>query len=101
MLDGLRAELRGEPETKFQIASGLAQCAADACARGDRQALEREAASHRYADRALAALRAANLAGFHDRRRLGDEPALESLRPRRDFQVLMMDLAMPDDPFAP
>jgi len=101
MLDSLRAELRGEPETKFQIACGLAHCAADARARGDRPALEREAAWRRYADRALAALRAANLAGFHDRKRLGDEPALELLRPLRDFQLLMMDLAMPDDPFAP
>ncbi len=68
---------------------------------GDRPALEREAAWRRYADRALAATRAAHLAGFHDRKRLGDEPALESLRPLRDFQLLMMDLAMPDDPFAP
>ena len=73
---------------------------ADARARGDRPALERRPRGP-DADRALAALRAANLAGFHDRKRLGDEPALESLRPLRDFQLLMMDLAMPDDPFAP
>ena len=95
------AELSGEPEIKFQIACGLAHCAADARARGDRPALERDDAWRRYADRALAALRAANRAGFHDRKRLGEEPALKSLRPLRDFQLLMMDLAMPDDTFAP
>jgi serine/threonine protein kinase/tetratricopeptide (TPR) repeat protein len=101
MLDSLRAELSGEPEIKFQIACGLAHCAADARARGDQPALERDDAWRRNADRALAALRAANRAGFHDRKRLGEEPALKSLRPLRDFQLLMMDLAMPDDTFAP
>ncbi len=100
LLDNLRAELSGEPEIKFQIACGLVHCAADARARGDRPALERDDAWRRYADRALAALRAANRAGFHDRKRLGDEPALKSLRPLRDFQLLMMDLAMPHDTFA-
>jgi eukaryotic-like serine/threonine-protein kinase len=29
------------------------------------------------------------------------DPDLDPLRPRPDFQVLMMDLAFPDGPFAP
>jgi hypothetical protein len=101
MLDRLSVELRGEPETKFQIACGLALCAADARSRRDRPAVEREAAWRGYVDRALAALRAAKRAGFHDRKRLGEEPALEPLRSLRDFQLLFLDLAMPGNPFAP
>ena len=32
---------------------------------------------------------------------LRTEPAFNPLRARHDFQLLMMDLAMPGDPFAP
>jgi hypothetical protein len=38
--------------------------------------------------------------GYRNRIKLGLESALEPLRSRDDFQLLMMDLAMPVDPFA-
>jgi hypothetical protein len=38
--------------------------------------------------------------GFRSRDRFGTEDALASLRGRDDFQLLMMDRAMPAEPFA-
>ncbi len=99
LLENLRGELGGEPEPLYQIACGLSLCATDAGARADRPAPEREAVRRRYSDRAIAALREAGRAGFRDLKRLGDEPALGSLRPLRDFQLLRMDLAFPADAF--
>jgi hypothetical protein len=37
--------------------------------------------------------------GFTDRAKLQSEPDLAPLRVRPDFQLLLMDLAMPADPF--
>jgi eukaryotic-like serine/threonine-protein kinase len=53
------------------------------------------------AGRALSILRQAVAIGFRSTRRYRTEPALEPLRDRDDFRLLMMDLAMPDRPFAP
>ena len=38
--------------------------------------------------------------GYRNRIQLGLESALEPLHSREDFQLLMMDLAMPAEPFA-
>jgi tetratricopeptide (TPR) repeat protein len=51
-------------------------------------------------DRALECLRAAVAAGFRDLARIRADSDLDALRCRADFQLLMLDLAMPDDPFA-
>jgi tetratricopeptide (TPR) repeat protein len=56
---------------------------------------EREA----RARRAVAALRRAAAAGYYDLEKLRRDPALAPLRPRRDFQELLMDLSFPVDPF--
>jgi tetratricopeptide (TPR) repeat protein len=51
-------------------------------------------------DRALGCLRAAAAAGFRDLARIQADPDLDPLRSRLDFQLLMMDMAFSDDPFA-
>ena len=52
------------------------------------------------ADRAMDLLRRAVAMGFRDVHDLRTESALEPLRSRDDFRLLMMDLAFPTDPFA-
>ena len=52
------------------------------------------------ADRAIALLRKAVAQGFRRAETFRTEPALDLLRGRPDFGLLMMDLAMPADPFA-
>jgi eukaryotic-like serine/threonine-protein kinase len=54
-----------------------------------------------YADRAMAALRRAVTAGFAEVASLRRDIDLDPLRPRRDFQELLMDLSFPADPFRP
>src|SRR5262249_255480 len=56
--------------------------------------------SRRSADLAIAALRQAFLAGWKDVGHTNQDTDLDPLRPRPDFQVLMMDMAFPDHPFA-
>jgi serine/threonine-protein kinase len=53
-----------------------------------------------YADRAMAMLRRALSTGRHDVAELQSDPDLGALRSRSDFQLLMMDLAFPAEPFA-
>jgi serine/threonine-protein kinase len=52
-------------------------------------------------DRAMVVLSRAVAAGSRNVTWMKRDPDLDSLRPRSDFQLLMMDLAMPSDPFAP
>jgi hypothetical protein len=51
------------------------------------------------ADRAMALLRRAAGTGFRNPGAYRTESALDPLRHRDDFQMLMLDLAMPADPF--
>jgi hypothetical protein len=52
------------------------------------------------ADLAIAALHQAVAAGYRDLDQLRKDRDLVPLRPRADFQLLMMDVAMPADPLA-
>ena len=52
------------------------------------------------ADEAMALLRKAMAMGFRNADAYRAEDALDPLRDRSDFRLLMMDLAMPDEPFA-
>jgi hypothetical protein len=52
------------------------------------------------AERAMGFLRQAVAAGYRDTLMMNKDPGLEPLRTRPDFHSLMIDLAMPDDPFA-
>jgi serine/threonine protein kinase len=51
-------------------------------------------------DRAMANLRRAVAAGLRELAHMRTDSDLDPLRDREDFRLLMMDLAMPDDPFA-
>jgi hypothetical protein len=53
-----------------------------------------------HADRAIAALRRAAAAGMRNADVWRRDPDLDPLRSRPDFQLLIMDVAFPDDPFA-
>jgi hypothetical protein len=57
-----------------------------------------EAAEH--TQKSMAALREAVSLGYRSRDAYRTESALDPLRKRADFQLLMMDLAMPAAPFA-
>jgi hypothetical protein len=51
------------------------------------------------ADRAMATLSRAAVKGFRDANWLRVEAGFDPLRDRADFKLLMMDQAMPPDPF--
>jgi tetratricopeptide (TPR) repeat protein len=53
------------------------------------------------ADRAMTWLRQAVAAGYRNRAELERATELDSLRTRPDFPLLLMDFALPADPFAP
>jgi hypothetical protein len=52
------------------------------------------------ADRAMHWLRAAVAAGYRDHAQMRTDTYLDPLRPRPDFQLLMLDLAFPAEPFS-
>jgi hypothetical protein len=52
------------------------------------------------ADRAIQWLRRAIAAGYRKLALIQTDPDLDPLRSRPDFQLLMLDLAFPDDPLA-
>jgi hypothetical protein len=50
--------------------------------------------------RAVELLRQAEAHGYRNIAEISREPAFDSIRSRPDFKLLMMDLAIPVDPFA-
>jgi tetratricopeptide (TPR) repeat protein/tRNA A-37 threonylcarbamoyl transferase component Bud32 len=74
-------------------------CAYSACitAISDRVPAADERESH--AQRAVAALRRAALAGYNDLGQIRKDPILDPLRPHPDFQELILDMSFPADPF--
>ncbi len=73
------------------LLSGVAAQKGSGLTAGEAQALGAQA---------VQALRRAVAAGLHDFDFMRRDTDLDSLRLRTDFQLLMMDLAFPDDPFA-
>jgi tetratricopeptide (TPR) repeat protein len=55
--------------------------------------------SRRYEDRTIALLRRAVAMGFKERKLLARDQDRSALRHHPDFQILIMDLAIPIDPF--
>jgi serine/threonine-protein kinase len=53
-----------------------------------------------YADQAIAALRRAVAAGYHQIKVIRKDPDLAPLKSRDDFQLILLDAAFPDDPLA-
>jgi tetratricopeptide (TPR) repeat protein len=60
----------------------------------------REARIRNYNDRAIDLLRKAVATGFRDAKHFAQDRDLDPLRNRPDFQLLMMDVAFPAQPFA-
>ena len=52
-----------------------------------------------YSDRAMATLRRATAAGWHNLAELQSDPSFRPLSSRPDFEPLRMDVAFPDDVF--
>jgi hypothetical protein len=71
-----------------------------ACARATLAGLAGSGASAAEADAAMALLRRAVGMGYRNADDFRTEDALDPLRGRDDFRLLMMDLAMPAEPFA-
>ena len=59
-----------------------------------------ESEARAEADRAMDDLRRAVAAGFRDARQMRADPDFEPIRERKDFRLLMWDLAFPAEPFA-
>ena len=53
------------------------------------------------ADRAIAAAAASVAGGLRDLTAFRNEPDMDLIRPRPEFQLLLLDMAFPQDPFAP
>ncbi len=53
------------------------------------------------ADRAIAAAAASVAGGLRDLTAFRNEPDMDLIRPRPEFQLLLLDMAFPEDPFAP
>ena len=63
--------------------------------------VKNEAEARTLSDRAMASLRRSAEQGKLEPSDLKADKDLDALRSRPDFQLLLMDLAFPADPFAP
>jgi serine/threonine-protein kinase len=86
-----------EPTNRYNLACGHAQLAGIAAVHGSGMTA---AAARAEADRAMQWLHHAVAAGYRNVALMQRDPDLDPLRSRPDFQLLMMDLQFPDDPFA-
>jgi tetratricopeptide (TPR) repeat protein len=80
-----------DPVLQYDLACTLALLSVQAGSAADRAALN---------DRAMNALRLAVTTGFRDQAVLRSTPDLAPLRHRSEYQLLLLDLAFPDDPFS-
>jgi eukaryotic-like serine/threonine-protein kinase len=91
----------GDPDLIYELAVGYARGAGlvgRVPTKLDARQLELRRA--RLTAEALAMLAESAAAGFHDPRRLRNEPAFETLRSLPEFRVILLDLEFPADPFA-
>jgi serine/threonine-protein kinase len=95
ILDGLSAP---GPDDYYNLACYHARLAGLAGAPGSGVTPE---GAGTEADRAMEYLRRAASTGFRMRSLIAMDRDLDSLRSRRDFQILLLDLTFPEDPFAP
>jgi hypothetical protein len=95
---GLVEKKPAGPSSLYERARGHALLSA-VLARTDSAGTPAEARGE--ADRSMTLLRQAVESGYHDLVAMSTEDDFESLKPRTDFQALLMDLAFPAEPFAP
>jgi serine/threonine-protein kinase len=86
-----------EPPDHYNLACGCAQLAGIAAMPGSGMST---AEGRAEADRAMQWLHGAVAAGYRNVALMQRDHDLDPLRSRDDFQALMMDLSIPDDPFA-
>jgi serine/threonine-protein kinase len=86
-----------EPIDCYNLACGHAQLAGLAALPGSRVGTSED---HAAAERAMEWLRRAVARGYRNMVAMRRDRDLDPLRSRPDFQLLMMDLEFPDDPFA-
>jgi hypothetical protein len=84
------------PEARYSLALNHALLAGLAAEDGSSLAV---AEGHAQADRAMQVLKRVVADGYRDAT-MRTDPDLDPLRGRLDFQLLMLDLAFPPDPFA-
>ena len=84
----------------FNVACLHARVAALLSADPDGSTPARRAEVAHHLDQAMSALFTAVEAGYRQWSKFATDPDLELLRPRPDFQRLLMDLAFPENPFA-
>jgi serine/threonine-protein kinase len=87
-----------EPRDRYNLACGHAQLAAIAAKPGSGMTA---ADGQAEAERAMHWLHLTVATGYRNLALMRKDHDLDPLRSRPDFQFLMMDLSMPDDPFAP
>ena len=91
-------ETFNDAQALYQLACTLALASTVADPTEGPAAADRQ---RRDSDRAVDTIRRAIAVGFASQGMLKNDPDLDSLRSRPDFQSLQMDLAFPPDPFAP
>jgi eukaryotic-like serine/threonine-protein kinase len=89
------------PNVHYNLACAYAQCSNGGLQRAEDVTSAERAKRQTCADRAMAELRRAVAAGFVDVPLIRRDVDLDPLRPRRDFQELLMDLSFLSDPFQP
>jgi tetratricopeptide (TPR) repeat protein/tRNA A-37 threonylcarbamoyl transferase component Bud32 len=89
-----------EPPDHLTLAALYSQASGEIGRRGPGLSVADAARQEAYAGRAIAALRRWMALGHARSGVWQDNRAFDPLRGRADFQALMMDLAMPDEPFA-
>jgi tetratricopeptide (TPR) repeat protein len=87
------------PLTLYNLACAYAQCGAGGPAGGRERGAAGRSAGEEYADRAMELLRRAVAAGYANVALIRRDLDLDSLRTRRDFRELLMDLSFPREPF--
>jgi serine/threonine-protein kinase len=86
-----------EPSNRYNLACAHAQLATIAAMPGSGMTA---ADGRAEAERAMQWLHGAVAAGYRNAALMRRDRDLDPLRSRPDFQLLMMDLEFPDDPFA-
>ncbi len=90
-------EQERDPDARFNLVCALARLSGVLAGMGAPAADEARATS----DRAIMLLRENMSLGFRDLDMLKNDPALDPLRNRADFRLLLLDVAFPLKPFAP
>jgi serine/threonine-protein kinase len=91
---------RSQPMARYDLACDWALCITAVGRDGGERSPQPSDERRRLSDRAMEALREAIAAGYNAVENLKEDPDLDPLRSRLDFQALLLDLIFPADPFS-